>query len=226
LEEHLSMGDLIPSLPLILAATIVGYLLGALPLAVQISRRLGVDIFSAGTGLAGASNVLHSVGPVATVFVVLGDLGKGAAAVVLADKMGVDGTWVLVPGAAAIFGHWNSIFTRFRGGDGLVALGGVILAVFPVLGAASIAIAGAVALAGQRLPFSSLFSVVFGYGSLVALVLAFNGDTAMAVGVGGVAGLVLARALLGHRRRRAADGWDDDDGMEEANGATEHNGSH
>ncbi len=185
-----------------------------------------MDILSTGTGLAGASNVLHSVGPAATVFVVLGDLGKGAASVVLADKMGVDGTWVLVPGAAAIFGHWNSIFTRFRGGDGLIALGGVILAVFPVLGAASIAIAGAVALAGQRLPFSSLFSVVFGYGSLVALVLAFNGDTALAVGVGGVAGLVLARALLGHRRRRAADGWDDDDGREEANGATEHNGPH
>ena len=154
-----------------------------------------------------------------------GKRGKGAAAVVLADKMGVDGTWVLVPGAAAIFGHWNSIFTRFRGGDGLVALGGVILAVFPVLGAASIAIAGAVALAGQRLPFSSLFSVVFGYGSLVVLVLAYNGDTALAVGVGGVAGLVLARALLGHRRRRAADGWDDDEGMEETNAATEHNGS-
>ena len=71
------MGDLIASLPVILAATIAGYLLGALPLAVQISRRLGVDILSTGTGLAGASNVLHSVGKVATVFVVLGDLGKG-----------------------------------------------------------------------------------------------------------------------------------------------------
>ena len=219
------MADLFASLPVILAATAVGYFLGALPLAHQISRRLGVDIFSSGTGLAGASNVLHSAGKVPTTFVVLGDLGKGAAAVVLASKMGIDGTWVLVPAAAAILGHWYSIFTRFKGGDGLVVLGGVILAVFPVIGAASIFIAGVVALAGQRLPFSSLFSVVFGYGTLVALVLAFNGDTAMAVGVGGISGLVLARALLGHRRRRSADGWDDDGEIDETNGAAEHHRS-
>ena len=219
------MGELFSSLPAILAASVVGYLLGALPLAHMISRRLGVDIFSAGTGLAGASNVLHSSGKVPTTFVVLGDLGKGAASVVLASKMGVEGTWVLVPAAAAILGHWYSIFTGFKGGDGLVALGGVILALFPIMGATSIFIAGVVALAGQRLPFSSLFSVVFGYGTLVALVVAYNGDTALAVGVGGVSGLVLARALLGHRRRRSADGWDDDGEIDETNGAAEHHRS-
>jgi glycerol-3-phosphate acyltransferase PlsY len=219
------MADVFSSLPAILAASIVGYFLGAIPLAHQISRRLGVDIFSTGTGLAGASNVLHSSGKVPTTFVVLGDLGKGAVSVVLASKMGVEGPWVLVPAAAAIFGHWYSIFTGFRGGDGLVALGGVILALFPIMGAASIFIAGAVALAGQRLPFSSLFSVVFGYGTLVALVVAYNGDTALALGVGGISGLVLARALLGHRRRRSADGWDDDGEIEEANGAAEHHHS-
>jgi glycerol-3-phosphate acyltransferase PlsY len=219
------MGELFSSLPAILAASAVGYLLGALPLAHQISRRLGVDIFAAGTGLAGASNVLHATGKVPTTFVVLGDLGKGAASVVIASKMGVEGTWVLVPAAAAILGHWYSIFTGFKGGDGLVALGGVILALFPIMGATSIFIAGVVALAGQRLPFSSLFSVVFGYGTLVALVVAYNGDTALAVGVGGVSGLVLARALLGHRRRRSADGWDDDGEIDETNGAAEHHRS-
>ncbi len=220
------MGDLFSSLPIILTASIAGYFLGAIPLADQISRRLGVDIFSTGTGLAGASNVLHSAGRVATTFVVLGDLGKGAATVLLASKIGVEGVWILVPASSAIFGHWHSIFTGFRGGDGLVALGGIILALFPVLGATSIAIAGVVALGGQKLPFSSLFSVVFGYGTLVTLVMAYNGDTALAVGVGGISGLVLARALLGHRRRRSADGWDDDEGeIEEINSATEHPGS-
>ena len=211
------MSELFSMAPTLLLSALVGYVLGALPLAERISRWHGVDIFSAGTGLAGSSNVRRSVGKLPGIMVLVGDLGKGGAAVLGAELIGVDGPWVLVPIAAAVVGHWKSVFSRFRGGDGLATLGGATIAVFPILGIISVVVAMLVSLGAQRLPYSSLLSVVFGYTTLVGLVLALERDASLAVGVGGLGGLVLAYALIGHRRRRYAE-WDE---IEEAEGATE-----
>ena len=212
------MSELFSMAPTLLLSALVGYVLGALPLAERISRWHGVDIFSAGTGLAGSSNVRRSVGKLPGVMVLVGDLGKGGAAVLVAELIGVDGPWVLVPIAAAVVGHWKSVFSRFRGGDGLATLGGATIAVFPILGIISVVVAMLVSLGAQRLPYSSLLSVVFGYATLVGLVLALERDASLAVGVGGLGGLVLAYALIGHRRRRHYTEWDE---IEEAEGATE-----
>ncbi len=207
------MGESVPDL---LLAIVIGYLLGSLPLADLISRRLGVNIFEAGTGLPGASNVMHSVGRVPAMFVLLGDMGKGALAVVAAERFGVEAPWLVFPAGAAVLGHWRSIFTRFRGGDGLATLGGAIVALFPVFGVASVAVAMLVALGGQRLPYTSLLGIVFGYATLVGLNMANDGvvvtvagvsntgDTVTAMGIGGLAALVLAHALRGHKRRRGS----------------------
>ena len=221
----MSLGEVFASVPTLLVAVIVGYLLGALPLAVQISRRLGIDIFSTGTGLPGASNVLHAVGRVPALFVLLGDMGKGALAVVAADFIGVEGTWLLLPAAAAVVGHWKPVFTRFRGGDALATLGGVTVALFPIMGTVSVLVGMLVTFGGQRMPYPSLLGVVLAYATLVALNLAYDGDTVLALGNGGLAGLVLAHALLGHRRRRTAAGWEELEDAEETNRAAERWGS-
>ena len=161
------------TLPVLLLATGIGYLLGALPIADRVSRRRDIDIFSAGTGLAGATNVRRQVGKVPSAIVVLGDFGKGVLAVIVADLLGVDkgSVWILLPAAAAIIGHWKSIFTGFRGGDALVTLGGIIIALFPVTGFISVAVASIVAFSAQRLPFSSLLNIVFGYLALATIQL-------------------------------------------------------
>lgn len=202
-----------------LIATAGGYLLGALPLAYLISRRhSGVDIFEVGTGLPGASNVLRNVGRIPAVMVFAGDMAKGALAIMLADVIGVEAPWILLPTGAAIVGHWRSMFTGFRGGDGLVTLGGSILTLFPVFGLISLVVASLVAFGGQKMPYTSLLSIVFGYGTLAALTMYYNGDAALVLGMGGLCGLVLARALLGHRRRRHVPEWDE---IGDSNGATE-----
>ena len=213
-----------PSAPDLLIAILVGYLLGALPLAVQISRRLGVDIFAVGTGLPGASNVLRNVGRVPALFVLLGDMGKGAAAVIAAQALGIEGPWLLLPVAAAVAGHWKPVFTRFRGGDGLAILGGGTVALFPVFGVISVAVAMVVALGAQRLPFTSLMGTVMGYATLVTLTMAYDGDTAIALANVGVAGPVLAHAMLGHRRRRST-GWEDLAEIEDTTGDAERSRS-
>lgn len=203
------MSEFFESVPILLAAVIGGYLLGAIPLADWIGRRHGVDVFSIGSGLAGSSNILRCVGLVPAVLVFIGDVGKGTLAIVVADLLGVESPWSLLPAGAAVVGHWNSVFTRFRGGDGLATLGGVILGLFPVFGILSASIALLVALGGQRMPYTSLMSVVFGYTTLVGLNMAYGGDIPLVLGLGGFSGLVMAHALLGHHRRRHDTEWDD-----------------
>ena len=219
------MGEFFVAVPALLLAVVAGYVLGALPLADQVSRLHGVDIFSAGTGLAGASNVRKSVGRVPGLAVLVGDLGKGALAVIIGKLLGVEAPWILLPAVAAVFGHWKSVFTGFRGGDGMATFGGAVLAMFPLFGVISVAVALLVSLGGQRLPYTSLLGIVFGYATLVGLNMAFDGDAVLALGVGGIAGLVLAYAILGHRRRRHASetegAWH---GVDEPDGATEQSG--
>ena len=84
-------------------ACLVSYIFGALPFAHRISRRQGIDIFSIGTGLAGASNVLKNVGRWSGLMVLIFDVAKGALAVIVSVMMGVEGIWIYIPACAAIF---------------------------------------------------------------------------------------------------------------------------
>ncbi len=215
------MGELFPHVPSLLIAIVVGYLIGALPLAVRVSRRHGVDIFAVGTGLAGASNVLKRVGKVPAFLVLMGDIAKGVLAVFIGRILGVEGSWILLPAAAAIFGHWNSIFSGFRGGDGLATLGGVMIALFAMGGIVGVAIGGMVSLGGQRIPYTSLLSVVFGYSAVAMLSLISQEQLALTFGVGGLAAMVLAHAISGHMKRRQGDEWEElgDTGAPESTGA-------
>ncbi len=186
----------------LLLATVIAYTLGALPLADRLSRRRGVDIFAAGTGLAGSSNVMKSVGRISGSIVFLGDLAKGILAVVIAQALGVEGPWIVVPAAGAVVGHWNSVFTWLRGGDGLATLGGATLAVFGIAGFIGVAIAGIVAFGGQKMPYTSLMSVISGYVS-IAIINAMNlGDMRTMFAMGTLAFIAFGHAVLGHARRR------------------------
>ena len=206
------MGEFFTSAPTLLLAALGAYILGALPIADQISRRYGVDIFSVGSGLAGASNVRRSVGTWPAAIVILGDLGKGALAVLFASLVGIEGPWIVVPAVAAIVGHWYSVFSGFRGGDGLATLGGVIIVQFSVYGAIAVIVALLVSTAGQKISYSSLVAVVLGYAALVMATATYEVEVVPVLGVGGLTAMVLARAILGHMRRTRAEGWDDEVG--------------
>lgn len=214
------MNEVLGVMPAVLIATAGGYLLGSIPLAYLISRRhSGTDIFEVGTGLPGASNVMRNVGMVPAVMVFAGDMAKGTLAILLArEVLKVESPWLLLPAAAAVAGHWKSMFTGFRGGDGLVTLGGAIIALFPVYGLISIAVASAVALGGQKMPYTSLANVIVGYSVLAGLAVydpfdldQYSDPALLVFGIGGLCGLVLARAALGHRRRRHGENWDEAD---------------
>ncbi len=128
----------------LIGSTLVGYLLGSLPFGYLVARAQGVDIFKAGSGNPGATNVKRVLGAKAgnTVFVL--DTLKGAVAA----------GWPMwfLPGApdvqmmglvgviGAVLGHSFSVFTKFRGGKGVATTAGGLIVLMPV----SCAIGGAV----------------------------------------------------------------------------------
>ena len=184
-------------------ASLVCYIFGALPFAHRLSRRKGIDIFKTGTGLAGASNVLKTVGKGSAVLVLVFDLAKGALAVIVSGMMGIEGTVVLIPAAFAVLGHWNSVFTRFKGGDGMAIGGGVAIALFGYFAILAVVVTALVAIFAQKLPFSSLTSIVFGYISLVlsTSILAKNELGTLALSYGVLVGLIFVHAVLGPSKR-------------------------
>ena len=186
----------------LLISMFVGYMFGALPLAYRMGRIRGVDIFAEGTGLAGATNVRRVLNVYAGAVVLLGDIGKGIMAVVCGRLLGVDDSWIILVGMAAVVGHWHSVFTGFRGGDGVALLGGITIALFGIHGFIAAAVASAITLAAQKTPVTSLVGTVFGYITLVALGLAYDLDLRLTLGVGALFAMVLARAIMSNLRIR------------------------
>ena len=221
------MSEFLGSIAAIVASMAVAYVLGAFPMAGWLGRRRGVDIYSSGTGLAGAANVMRSVGRLEGALVLIWDLTKGGLAVLAGWWIGADGAQVLFPVGAVLMGHWVSVFSGFKGGDGLGTLGGCVIALFPVTGIVAVVVAMLVSLGGQRMPYPSLLGIVFGYGTLAVLNLAPNldiaqdADTVLTVGIGGFSALVLARAARGHVKRRDSDSLE---GIDDPAGSSEDRG--
>jgi glycerol-3-phosphate acyltransferase PlsY len=117
-----------------------GYLAGSIPFAVVVSRALRLpDPRTYGSRNIGATNVLRSGNRLAALLTVVGDAGKGWAAVLLARSLGLDQGALAIVGAAAFAGHLFPVWLRFRGGKGVATAGGVLIAFDWRLGLAAIA---------------------------------------------------------------------------------------
>jgi glycerol-3-phosphate acyltransferase PlsY len=108
--------------------------LGAIPTALWVGKARGVDLRRTGSGNLGATNVYRSLGPRAGLAVLGADMLKGAAAVVLARRLGESGAIAVAAAAAAVLGHVLSPLAGFRGGKGVAAGGGAMLALAPAAG--------------------------------------------------------------------------------------------
>jgi len=102
-------------------AVVLGYLLGAVPGAYIATRlAVGKDIRRLGGGNVGGWNTYREVGAKAALAVGIIDIGKGAAAVVIAYwLLGVPPLFVMLAGLAAVIGHMWMVFLKFSGGRGM-----------------------------------------------------------------------------------------------------------
>jgi len=145
-------------IPLLITG-VVGYLLGSLPFGYLVARARGVDIFRAGSGNPGATNVKRVLGAKAGNTVYVLDFLKGVVAAGwpwaweatrgplfgAAPAGGLPASDVAMPYciaglAGAVIGHTFSIFTGFRGGKGVATASGglVVLLTWPLLVGAAV----------------------------------------------------------------------------------------
>ena len=120
----------------ILSSAIIGYLLGSLPFGYLVARAHGVDIFKAGSGNPGATNVKRVLGKKAGNTVLVLDILKGALATAwpLLPMLAAPRPMVLelVGVVAAVIGHSFSIFTKFKGGKGVATAAGGLIMLMPL----------------------------------------------------------------------------------------------
>src|SRR3990172_12958152 len=122
-----------------LACAALGYLLGSVPFGLLAGRLArGIDIRQFGSGRTGFTNVLRTVGWRWGAFVLLADLAKGAAPVVIARLLSDEPYVQTVAGLAAAVGHDWPVFAGFQGGRGVATSFGAALAMSPIAAAALI----------------------------------------------------------------------------------------
>lgn len=119
--------------PYIIVA-IVAYLIGSVNFSIIFSKKFaGFDIREKGSGNAGSTNMLRSVGKKAALATVLCDISKGVVAILFAIMVGKIAQMadkellVQIAGIAVVLGHTYPIFFGFKGGKGVATSLGVLL---------------------------------------------------------------------------------------------------
>jgi glycerol-3-phosphate acyltransferase PlsY len=113
---------------LVLGVVVAAYLLGSIPSAYIVGRLLkGVDIREVGDGRLGMAFTYRRVGLLGAIIVGIMDVSKGAAAVLLAQGLGLPLPVVLLTGLVVVVGHNWSVFIGFKGGKGALTTYGVLV---------------------------------------------------------------------------------------------------
>jgi glycerol-3-phosphate acyltransferase PlsY len=149
-----------------LIATVAAYLIGSVSFAVIVSAAMGLaDPRSYGSKNPGATNVLRSGNKTAAILTLLGDAFKGWLAVWLVARFGprygLDDTAVALAAIAVFLGHLYPIFFKFKGGKGVATAAGVLLAVNPVLGLATMLTWLIIAFFFRYSSFAAIVAAVF-----------------------------------------------------------------
>jgi glycerol-3-phosphate acyltransferase PlsY len=180
-----------------LVCVVAAYLLGSISFAMVASWIFRLpDPRSYGSGNPGATNVLRSGRKAAALVTLIGDAGKGLAAVLLARQLAPavgfgDGT-VAAAGVAVFVGHLCPLYFGFKGGKGVATALGVVLGLSPWVALIGLVVFIAVAALSRYVSLASL-------AAAVAVAVA----SAIQLGYSPYAGAIVIIAALVSWRHRA-----------------------
>lgn len=113
---------------------IIAYAIGSVNFSVILSKKMaGFDLREKGSGNAGTTNMLRTVGKKAAAITLILDVLKGVVSILIAMLIGniVEGVGkeylVQVAGIAVVIGHTFPIFFKFKGGKGVATSLGVLV---------------------------------------------------------------------------------------------------
>ncbi len=116
-------------LPFFAAAFFGGYMLGSIPTGLFLTRFGGAgDIRKIGSGNIGATNALRTGKKWIGIGTLIGDIGKAALAVYLAQQFGKD--MAVIAAVGAFFGHLFPVWLGFRGGKGVSVFIGLLAVLY------------------------------------------------------------------------------------------------
>jgi acyl phosphate:glycerol-3-phosphate acyltransferase len=171
-----------------LLALALGYLLGSVPWGLVLTRAAGLgDIRAIGSGNIGATNVLRTGHKGLAAATLALDIGKGAAALGLAQALWGE-TAGLLAGFGAMLGHAFPVWLGFKGGKGVATGGGVLLAAAWWLGLGTALVWLSMALLSRISSAASLAAC-----AAAPLIALLAGRLDLAVFAAGIAALVIWR---------------------------------
>ena len=123
-----------------LLTALIGYALGNISIGILVARAWGVkDIRECGSGNAGSTNVLRTLGWLPSILTLLGDCGKAYLSSMIGKWIAGD-IGLLVGGICCVAGHDFPVILRFRGGKGVASTLGLAIAISPWLALAMLVI--------------------------------------------------------------------------------------
>src|SRR4051794_27820478 len=169
---------------------VIAYLLGSTPIGYLAGKLLrGIDIREHGSKSTGATNVLRTLGKWPALVVLIGDVLKGAIAVIVArsfcpwlyaelsptpptaSDVQIWVPWaVCLAGIAALLGHSRSIWLNFTGGKSAATGLGVLLAMSWPVGLGAATVFGIVLAIARIVSLSSMIAAL----TAIVLVCAFE----------------------------------------------------
>ena len=118
-----------------LVAIVIGYLCGCFQSGYFVGKLCGLDIRQYGSGNAGTTNVLRTLGKGRALLTFLGDGLKGLVPVLIVKlwigpaSPGLNSELLqLILGLAIVLGHDYPFFLRFKGGKGIATTAAVMMA--------------------------------------------------------------------------------------------------
>ena len=176
---------------------IIAYLLGNISTSYIVAKQLsGVDIRTQGSGNAGSTNVLRTLGKKAGALTFIGDVLKGLIAVLIAKMIAHfvnldETTCAYLAVVAVVLGHNYPVFLGFKGGRGVATGLGVLIALSPIVAVICFAIWGIIVYFTKLVSLGSIVAA-----ALVPVLMYVMGESWWFVGFGALAALFV---IIRHR---------------------------
>lgn len=118
----------------IIICLLIGYGCGCFSTGYFVGKANNMDIRKEGSGNAGATNALRTLGIKAALITFLGDAFKAIIPIVVyrimfADKTAYWELYALYIGLGVVLGHNFPFYLNFKGGKGIAAMGGIIISI-------------------------------------------------------------------------------------------------
>ena len=117
-----------------IVVALIAYLIGSINFSVILSKKMaGFDLREKGSGNAGTTNMLRTVGKKGAAITLICDVLKGVISIFIAKLIGniwkdLDGALLVqIAGILAVIGHTFPVFFKFKGGKGVATSLGVLL---------------------------------------------------------------------------------------------------